>query len=49
MWNVVIEPDFGQERFLTEQPLDIIRRGDFYAVPMIISQTQDEFFWKAFS
>ncbi|XP_026326329.1 venom carboxylesterase-6 [Hyposmocoma kahamanoa] len=49
MWNVVVEPDFGQERFLTEQPLDIIRRGDFYAVPIIISQTQDEFFWKAFN
>ncbi|XP_049881022.1 juvenile hormone esterase-like [Pectinophora gossypiella] len=49
MWNVVVEPDYGQERFLTEPPLDALRAGRLYAVPYVVSQTTDEFFWKAFN
>lgn len=44
----VVEKDFGQERFLTMQPLDAIRQGKMHAVPYIISQTKDEFFKKGF-
>ncbi|XP_069355814.1 uncharacterized protein [Maniola hyperantus] len=49
IWSPVVERDYGQERFLTMQPLDAIREGKMHAVPYIISQTTDEFFWKAFT
>ncbi|XP_045507222.1 esterase E4-like isoform X2 [Colias croceus] len=48
IWTPVIEGDFGQERFLPEHPLEIIRAGKLYSVPYIVSQTRDEFFWEAF-
>ncbi|XP_052749450.1 juvenile hormone esterase-like isoform X2 [Galleria mellonella] len=47
LWSAVVEPDFGQERFLTMDPTDAIREGKMHAVPYIISQTRNEFFWKA--
>ncbi|XP_068624238.1 carboxylic ester hydrolase-like [Battus philenor] len=49
IWNPVVEPDFGQERFLTEDPRDSIRSGRMHPVPYIISQTRKEFFWMAFN
>nr|AQY62734.1 carboxylesterase [Pieris rapae] len=49
IWTAVIEPDFGQERFLTSQPDEAIREKKLYAVPHLVSQTQDEFFWMAFT
>ncbi|XP_045540267.1 esterase E4 [Papilio machaon] len=48
IWKPVVENDFGQERFLTEQPLAAVRAGRMHPVPYIISQTRDEFFWMAF-
>lgn len=47
LWGPVVEPDFGQERFLPIEPMDAIRQGKIHAVPFIISMTTDEFFWKA--
>ncbi|KAM3957249.1 juvenile hormone esterase-like [Aphomia sociella] len=49
IWAPIVEPDFGQERFLTMEPMEAIRKGKMHAVPFIISQTTDEFFWKAFT
>ncbi|KAJ0171719.1 hypothetical protein K1T71_012482 [Dendrolimus kikuchii] len=49
LWGPVVEPDFGQERFLAVDPLDAIRQGKIHSVPYWISQTRDEFYWKAFS
>lgn len=48
LWGPVLEPDFGQERYLTINPLDAIKEGKMHTVPFIVSQTTDEFFWKAF-
>lgn len=47
IWVPLVEKDYGQERFLVKQPLDSIRQREIHSVPYIISQTQDEFFWKA--
>ncbi|KAL0860271.1 hypothetical protein ABMA27_009691 [Loxostege sticticalis] len=49
IWRPVVEEDFGQERFLPLQPVDAIRERHLHAVPHMISQTTDEFFWKAFT
>ncbi|XP_013148131.1 PREDICTED: esterase FE4-like [Papilio polytes] len=49
LWWPVIEPNVGQERFLAIEPAVAIRKGRMHAVPHIISQTTDEFFWKAFT
>ncbi|KAH9640886.1 hypothetical protein HF086_000791 [Spodoptera exigua] len=49
LWRPVVEPDFGQERFLTEDPMLSIREGRMHSVPFIVSQTTGEFFWKAFT
>nr|UZN46518.1 esterase CXE5 [Heliothis virescens] len=48
LWGPVVEPDFGQERYLTINPLEAVKQGKMHTVPLIISQTTDEFFWKAF-
>lgn len=48
LWMPVQELDFGQERFLPRQPLAALCGGDLQLVPYIVSQTQDEFFWKAY-
>ncbi|XP_055916194.1 juvenile hormone esterase-like [Eupeodes corollae] len=42
-WSPVIEKDFGQERFLTEDPLTSFEKGNFQKTPMIIGRTKDEF------
>lgn len=39
-----MEPEVnGVERFLAEQPLDLIRKGKFHKVPLIVGVTKDEF------
>ncbi|XP_062562253.1 juvenile hormone esterase-like [Armigeres subalbatus] len=43
LWTAVIEPDFGQERFLTEDPTESFLKGNFMKVPVIAGITQDEF------
>ncbi|XP_031354604.1 venom carboxylesterase-6-like isoform X2 [Photinus pyralis] len=43
LWTPVVEPDFGQERFLTEHPLRSVLRGDFAKVPIIAGITDQEF------
>ncbi|KAH8292127.1 hypothetical protein KR054_006004 [Drosophila jambulina] len=47
-WRIVIEEDFGQERFLIEDPFKTARRGDFYKVPLITGITEFEFKSAAF-
>ena len=49
IWLPVVEKDFGQERFLPTDPITAIKEGKIHSVPFIVSQTTDEFFWKAFS
>lgn len=49
LWTAIVEPDVGQPRFLAVQPDEAVRARRFQSVPLLISQTQDEFFWKAFS
>ncbi|CAO1378626.1 unnamed protein product [Diamesa serratosioi] len=43
LWYPVIEPDFGQERFLTDDPTKLFRDGNFERVPIISGVTNDEF------
>lgn len=35
--SIVIEPDFGQERYLTADPIAIFASGNFTRVPVIVS------------
>uniref|UniRef100_A0A0A1XAI2 Carboxylic ester hydrolase n=1 Tax=Zeugodacus cucurbitae TaxID=28588 RepID=A0A0A1XAI2_ZEUCU len=39
----VVERDFGQDRFLTENPFDSLNRGEFSKVPILIGFTSGEF------
>lgn len=39
---LTIEPDFGQERFLTDDPPKLFASGNFSRVPMIIGRTSEE-------
>ncbi|KAL6446527.1 hypothetical protein ACFW04_001222 [Cataglyphis niger] len=44
LWTPVVEPEVhGVERFLPEQPVDLIRKGKFHKVPLIAGVTKDEF------
>lgn len=43
LWKPVIEPDFGQERFLVEDPVRSYQNGDFMKIPIITGMTKDEF------
>jgi len=43
LWKPVIEPDFGQERFLVEDPIKSYQNDDFMKVPIITGMTKDEF------
>ncbi|KMQ95962.1 esterase fe4-like protein [Lasius niger] len=44
VWTPVVEPEVhGVERFLPEQPIDLIKRGKFHKVPLIAGVTKDEF------
>jgi carboxylesterase type B len=48
IWFPVIEEDFGQERFLPDDPIKLIQKGDFQQVPVVIGVTKDEFANRAF-
>lgn len=43
LWKPVIESDFGQERFLIEDPVDSFKNGNFMKIPIISGITRDEF------
>lgn len=43
IWWPVIEPDFGQVRFMPEDPVEILSRVDFSKVPVMAGITSDEF------
>ncbi|XP_011700535.1 PREDICTED: esterase FE4-like isoform X1 [Wasmannia auropunctata] len=43
IWTPVVEPEIpGVERFLPEQPIDLIRKGKFHMVPLIAGVTKNE-------
>jgi acetylcholinesterase len=42
-WGPVVEPDFGQERFLIEEPNKLFREGKFMKVNAMVGITTDEF------
>lgn len=42
-WEPVIEPNFGQERFLTDDPMKLFRSGAFAKVNVLAGVTADEF------
>lgn len=43
LWTPVVEPDFGQERFLIEDPVRSYQNGDHMKIPIITGMTKDEF------
>ncbi|KAJ6649255.1 Juvenile hormone esterase [Pseudolycoriella hygida] len=43
IWYPVIEKDFGQERFLSENPTKLMRQGKFMRIPVIAGITEYEF------
>lgn len=43
LWSPVVEPDFGQERFLTDDPVRLFRSGRFQRVPILAGITELEF------
>lgn len=42
-WNPLLEPDLGQERFITEDPNVLFRAGNFTKVNAIMGITAHEF------
>lgn len=42
-WQPVVEPDFEQERFLVDQPNQLLKQGLFAKVNVMIGITSDEF------
>lgn len=42
-WLPVVEPDFGQERLLVEDPNESFRNGRFHRAPVIAGITEVEF------
>lgn len=40
----VVENDYGdsQERFLTDEPIELLKKGEINSVPLIIGMTADE-------
>ncbi|KAI9580364.1 hypothetical protein GQX74_010774 [Glossina fuscipes] len=47
-WVPVIEPDFGQERFIADDPYKVMESGNIHKVPLIIGITEYEFYYLAF-
>uniref|UniRef100_A0A182NP54 Carboxylic ester hydrolase n=1 Tax=Anopheles dirus TaxID=7168 RepID=A0A182NP54_9DIPT len=43
LWMPIVEPDFGQERFLDRNPTAAFQTGDFMRIPLIAGITKDEF------
>ncbi|KAJ3646361.1 hypothetical protein Zmor_023951 [Zophobas morio] len=48
IWTPVIEEDFGQERFLPDHPIKLIKSGKCAQIPVIAGITKDEFAQRAF-
>ncbi|KAF5277167.1 hypothetical protein FQR65_LT03873 [Abscondita terminalis] len=48
-WQFVLEPDFGQERFLIEDPLLSIQKGQAVDVPIMTGISRDELISLAYS
>lgn len=42
-WTPLLEPDLGQERFITEDPSVLFREGNFTKVNVIMGITSHEF------
>lgn len=42
-WLPVVEKDFGQERFLADEPNKLFASGDFSKVKVMVGVTADEF------
>lgn len=49
LWKPVIEPDFGQERFLTDDPAKLFATGNFMHVPILAGTSKYEFLHPAIS
>lgn len=47
IWLPVVELDFGQERFLTDDPTKLFSLGEFARVPVIAGVTKYEFLYPA--
>lgn len=43
IWLPVVEPDLGQERFLTDDPTRLFQLGHFHRVPVMAGITDLEF------
>lgn len=43
LWTPVVEHDFGQERFLTDNPTKLYRLGRFARIPIMAGITKYEF------
>ncbi|KAG5884814.1 hypothetical protein JTB14_012022 [Gonioctena quinquepunctata] len=48
-WSPVIEGDFGQQRFLHDDPTKLIKAGQFQNVPFMVGQTEDELLGSAYA
>ena len=42
-WQPVVEENYGQERFLTDQPTTLLAAGNFSRVNVMMGITADEF------
>ncbi|KAF5306941.1 hypothetical protein FQA39_LY00171 [Lamprigera yunnana] len=49
MWLPVIEPDCGQERFLTDNPVKLVLEGKYEKVPVMAGITTEEFKYVAWN
>lgn len=49
VYKPVVEPDFGQERFLTADPVCLMESGNFHRMPVIAGITEYEFLFPAIS
>lgn len=47
-WFPVVEADFGQERFLTEDPYKTMMSGNINKVPLIIGLAEYELYFFAY-
>ena len=50
VFSPVVEKDYGdgEERFLTDEPLELLKRGEINSVPLIISVTANELDFNAY-
>lgn len=49
LWKPVIEPDFGQERFLIDDPKKLFKNGEFMRIPILTGVNKYEFLHPAIS